>query len=1137
MTSGKMNFKNDCLMKNLFKVLFVAAATTVFFSCNKEIEDPNYEVPVVVRTVQFSASPITKTVFGTPDGTSLPTLWTANKTVGISLNFATAKQSTAPEVAGGGTTATFNADIEDGGSSPYTFYAVSPYSSIISISSDHKSANINIPSSQTPLSTSVDESAQILVAKNNVGASFPTSSVSMDFDHLTAYGKISFKNLSLADGEAIASIALTAPKYWAGRYYYYFEDDGDNDAGDLVANSATETITIATSSSTNIWFACAPVDLRGDDVDVVITTNQGTTYSKTITIPTDATGDKHLFKSGKVNAFTINMEGITADGSVDYVLVTDASDLAVGSQVIIAGLGDVDYALSTTQNTNNRVAASQAKSADDQLISSPGAAVQILTITEGNKANTLGLSTGSGYLCAASSGSNYLRTQETLDNEGSWTVEINSTTGEATIIAQGDNTRNYIRFNPNSGNPIFACYSSSPSLSTTGSPVAIYMYDPTTWNLSSIEVTNEPDKTTYEAGEDFDATGMEVTAHYVDAADNTHTKNVVLNNGSLTISPSTNLTAGTTSVSISFAGKSTTQAITVSAPITWDLKSIAVTTAPTKTTYTVGETFDPTGMVVTATYENHDNTEQTKQEVVDNGDLTFSPTTSTALTTSDISISISYGGKSTTQAITVTEPGLVDVLNNSWTGITGTSYTAKTGLAGSDSDAVYSVQAAGGNSSIQLRNQTPSGIVSTVSGGTLKSISVTWNSNTNNARTLAVYAKNTAYSGPADLYDNNTKGTLVHTFAKSDGDASWTFDSDYEYIGLLASGALYLDEIDIEWKSVTWNLSSIEVTNEPDKTAYEAGEDFDATGMEVTAHYVDAADNTHTKDVVLDNGDLTISPSTSLTAGTTSVTITYGGQSTTQAITVSAAKVWDLKSIAVKTAPTKTTYTEGEYFDPTGLVITPTYENHANTEETKTGDDVAYSNATAASFTFAPTTTTTLQTSNTSVSISYTEGGITKSTTQTITVNEDQGTSWHAETWSELGTTGTTYTSGSVDGDLGTWSYVGACLGQTERTSFTNERAIIMGSTGDNAKLTSPTFDNGINGIKFNYWVNNTARKFKITVYEDGDVVKTETVTPTSASTIIPYEVTVSTTGSTHFTVEPTTTSRRVSVGDFQVNY
>ena len=76
---------------------------------------------------------------------------------------------------------------------------------------------------------------------------------------------------------------------------------------------------------------------------------------------------------------------------------------------------------------------------------------------------------------------------------------------------------------------------------------------------------------------------------------------------------------------------------------------------------------------------------------------------------------------------------VVDVLNNEWTGVTGTSYTGVTGLTAS-SDAVYSVQCAGGNSAIQLRsNNSNSGIVTTTSGGTATKVKVTWNSNTNAA--------------------------------------------------------------------------------------------------------------------------------------------------------------------------------------------------------------------------------------------------------------------------------------------------------------------------------------------------------------------------------------------------------------------
>lgn len=78
------------------------------------------------------------------------------------------------------------------------------------------------------------------------------------------------------------------------------------------------------------------------------------------------------------------------------------------------------------------------------------------------------------------------------------------------------------------------------------------------------------------------------------------------------------------------------------------VSSIAITTAPTKTSYTAGDTFDATGMVVTATYDD------TTSAAVTN--YTVSP--SGALSVSDTTVTISYtsGGatKTATQAITVT---------------------------------------------------------------------------------------------------------------------------------------------------------------------------------------------------------------------------------------------------------------------------------------------------------------------------------------------------------------------------------------------------------------------------------------------------------------------------------------------------
>lgn len=76
------------------------------------------------------------------------------------------------------------------------------------------------------------------------------------------------------------------------------------------------------------------------------------------------------------------------------------------------------------------------------------------------------------------------------------------------------------------------------------------------------------------------------------------------------------------------------------------LVSIAVTTAPTKTVYNDGETFDPTGMVVTATYSDNSTENVTSS-------CTFSPSPLTQGTTS---VTVSYQGKTATQLVTVNAP-------------------------------------------------------------------------------------------------------------------------------------------------------------------------------------------------------------------------------------------------------------------------------------------------------------------------------------------------------------------------------------------------------------------------------------------------------------------------------------------------
>ena len=147
-----------------------------------------------------------------------------------------------------------------------------------------------------------------------------------------------------------------------------------------------------------------------------------------------------------------------------WILVTDVSTLQPGDQIVIVATG-YDYALGTTQNNNNRAQTAVTKDGNKVTF---GDYVQIITLENGNISGTFAFNVGNGYLYAASSSSNYLRTKTTLDNNGSWSITITAA-GVATIEAQGTNTRNWLRYN--SGSSLFSCYSSGQT------DVAIYKFE------------------------------------------------------------------------------------------------------------------------------------------------------------------------------------------------------------------------------------------------------------------------------------------------------------------------------------------------------------------------------------------------------------------------------------------------------------------------------------------------------------------------------------------------------------------------------------------------------------------------------------------------------------------------------------
>lgn len=198
----------------------------------------------------------------------------------------------------------------------------------------------------------------------------------------------------------------------------------------------------------------------------------------------------------KIAAYTAGTETLAKSATVTktyvinlplgepYILCEDAAWLTEGAKVIFANNnvnGECD-AMSKLQKASNRGVAKvtigstldNGKETIGIVSKDADVAVFIVGKSNGNITFYSGDSKDeknnevAGYLYAAGSKNNSLKTQKIVDHNAEWTVSV-SANGAATIKAQGTNSRNLMRYNPNNGNPMFSCYGSGQE------PVYIYL--------------------------------------------------------------------------------------------------------------------------------------------------------------------------------------------------------------------------------------------------------------------------------------------------------------------------------------------------------------------------------------------------------------------------------------------------------------------------------------------------------------------------------------------------------------------------------------------------------------------------------------------------------------------------------------
>lgn len=204
----------------------------------------------------------------------------------------------------------------------------------------------------------------------------------------------------------------------------------------------------AQSTGAQTWSSSNTEVATIDEATGEITLVAAGTTTISVTVAGDAT-----YNEGK-GSYVLTVENAPIVSGETWNLVTDASTLAEGDVIVIVA-ANADVAMSTTQNSNNRGQQAITKNTNNNTVTINDK-VQQLTLGAGKTTGTFSLSTGSGYLYAASSSKNYLRTQETLDANASWTITIADKV--ATIKAQGTNTNNWLKYNSSSS--MFSCYAS-----------------------------------------------------------------------------------------------------------------------------------------------------------------------------------------------------------------------------------------------------------------------------------------------------------------------------------------------------------------------------------------------------------------------------------------------------------------------------------------------------------------------------------------------------------------------------------------------------------------------------------------------------------------------------------------------------
>ena len=441
------------IMRRYFSYLVLAAAAVAAFaSCTKELDNPNEQPSGRMKTITVQTDIATKT---TLDADHANLVWSTGDQISI-FNDVDNTNSPLTYAAGGTLTVVVPEETE-------YIYAHYPYYKDNKEGPTNVSVYINNKQTQKNPGE-LDGYYYPMVAKGTVSAD---NKAIISLAPVASALALNLYHTGLSGTETVQSVTVTpssANTGFIGRQYT------DLTAGNVVYSEAEASSSIKVTLTNALSLGSTkPADKQKfsgqiyvclakqsyANVKFEIETNKGTYTITSSNTPFDCINND--FVPVNINLANASFEPPYSPENYTWSLVTDA--ISIGDKVVIAASSS-EKALSTNQQSNNRKATGISKNGNNLIATSDVQAFEVVAgTTDGSFAfKAINGNTGGQYIYAASSSSNYLRSDKDLDAEGSWAVSISSA-GVATLTAQGENSRKVLQYN--SGNDIFACYASA----------------------------------------------------------------------------------------------------------------------------------------------------------------------------------------------------------------------------------------------------------------------------------------------------------------------------------------------------------------------------------------------------------------------------------------------------------------------------------------------------------------------------------------------------------------------------------------------------------------------------------------------------------------------------------------------------